>query len=375
MRTSSVWSRRCSRQRLLTYGLAGAGALALGVDLAARPADARTAAIEPAKAKVDGDLNYFNWADYVDPTIIKGFEKEYGVKVHQTYFDSDDAMVDKLAAGLPYDFVNTNSAYLPRLVQAGLLRPIDHSQLTNWNQLQPYFRSPFYDPGARYSLPWGYSATGIAWRTDRVKPMKGVWNDLWSHPEAKGKIFFLDQIEETIGASLLRLGYDINSGIQSQVDRAANELIKIKPMLGGFSTNTTNNLVTGRAWIHHAWTPDVLHALQQVKHPETIRFEVCRDGMPLGCDLMSIGKNAKHPGTATLFIDWMLAPENAAKNAVYTAQLVGTRAGDAAYNKVTKDYPFFRFATGVLERGKWKLAPDAQRLRQWNQEWIRVKAS
>ena len=34
-----------------------------------------------AKAKIDGDLVYFNWADYLAPKVVKGFQEEYGVKV------------------------------------------------------------------------------------------------------------------------------------------------------------------------------------------------------------------------------------------------------------------------------------------------------
>jgi hypothetical protein len=33
------------------------------------------------KAKIDGDLVYFNWADYLDPSVFKGFKEEYGVDI------------------------------------------------------------------------------------------------------------------------------------------------------------------------------------------------------------------------------------------------------------------------------------------------------
>src|SRR5579864_3412114 len=36
------------------------------------------------KAEIDGDLEYFNWAQYLSPDVISGFEKQYGVKVNQT---------------------------------------------------------------------------------------------------------------------------------------------------------------------------------------------------------------------------------------------------------------------------------------------------
>jgi spermidine/putrescine transport system substrate-binding protein len=50
--------------------------------------------------KIDGDLVYFNWAEYVDPELMKGFEKRYGVRVRESNFDSMPAMMSKLRAGI-----------------------------------------------------------------------------------------------------------------------------------------------------------------------------------------------------------------------------------------------------------------------------------
>ena len=58
-----------------------------------------------AKAKIDGDLVYFNWADYLDPSVLKGFQKEYGVKIIESNFDSMEGMYAKIAAGNQYDIV------------------------------------------------------------------------------------------------------------------------------------------------------------------------------------------------------------------------------------------------------------------------------
>ena len=45
------------------------------------PTGASSSLAPAAKAKVDGDLVYFNWAEYLDKDVRTGFEKEYGVKI------------------------------------------------------------------------------------------------------------------------------------------------------------------------------------------------------------------------------------------------------------------------------------------------------
>jgi spermidine/putrescine transport system substrate-binding protein len=224
-------------------------------------------------------------------------------------------------------------------------------------------------------MPYAYGPTGIAWNTAHVSSMTGSWNDLWNHPEAAGRIFVLDQIEEAIGMSLLRLGFPLNSADPTQVQQAADALIELKPKLGGFSTDDYTNLSDGSAWIHHAWSGDVWYAMSLMKDPSVLRFQVNQEGVPLGSDQMSIAAKAEHPGTAMLFIDWMLDPNNSAKNASWTGYANGTQAGNAAVNNVLAGVPFLQVTDSVLQSADWKEALTGDRKRLWSEEWSRVKAS
>ena len=374
-------AREVTRRELLGTGLKGAFGLAVGASALAACSSATSTSVSPAASgspiasQPDGDLNYFSWAGFIAPQVLKGFEDTYGVNVNKTFFANDEAMVAKLASGLAYDVVTTNSAYMGPLIESGLLRPIDHAALKNYSQVIPFFQDPPFDPGAKYSLPYAYGPTGIAWNSTDVSGMTGSWNDLWNHPEAAGKIFVLDQIEEAIGMSLLRLGYPLNSGDPTQVQKAADALIELKPSLAGFSTDDYTNLSNGSAWIHHAWSGDVWYAMSLMKDPSVLQFQVNSEGVPLGSDQMSIATKAEHPGTATLFIDWMLDPKNSAKNAAWTGYANGTEAGNSAVNKVLAGVPFLQVSDALLQSADWKEALTGDRKRLWSQEWSRVKAS
>ena len=93
-------SNRISRGRFLR--LAGAG-LAVGSGLSALACQPNT---NPNQGGGGGSgnsdekvLNYFNWADYVAPNTIPNFEKEFGVKVNESYFASPDEQLAKIQAG------------------------------------------------------------------------------------------------------------------------------------------------------------------------------------------------------------------------------------------------------------------------------------
>lgn len=373
----SAFTRRTALKSTFAagLGLAAGGLAACGSSGGGAGAAAGAGAAVKVKPVADGDLTWFTWEGYVDPKVVKAFEKEYGVKVKLTFFDSDDLMVQKLATGLPYDLITTNSAYNKRIVAGGLVQPFDLSQLKNGGEIVDYFQAPPYDKGEhRYSIPYGYGPAGILYRTDKVTSAAGSWSDLWNAPEAKGKIYVIGQVDETIGLSLIRNGDPVVSGDSGQVAKAVDQLLELKPMLGGISADIEGDIGGGNSWMSHAWTGSAFRAIQASKQPENLKFEFPKEGVCMGCDTLSIGAKAKSPGTALLFMDWILKPENSSTNVTYTGYPNGTTSGDQAYGDLIKDYPFLDLGDDVLRNAKWKESATGTRLSLWNQQWSRFKA-
>src|SRR5205814_1456726 len=88
---------------------------------------------------------------------------------------------------------------------------------------------------------------------------------------------------------------------------------------------------SGNAWIQHIWNGDIVNVRNQVKHPENYKFELAKEGTPLGSDTFAIPTNAAHPGTALLFIDWMLDPGHAAKNINWVGYPMPNKGGLPIY--------------------------------------------
>src|SRR5882672_5567864 len=151
---SDIWRAPINRRDFLR----GSAALGLGGTAALLAAcGSQGVSVAPVatphypKAQIDGDLEFFNWSQYLDPDVIKRFEKNYGVKVNQTNFDNMQAMMAKLNAGIPYDLTFPTMDFVDQLVKANALIGIDHSQLVNWSEVPTYFNDPWYDPHGFYS--------------------------------------------------------------------------------------------------------------------------------------------------------------------------------------------------------------------------------
>ncbi len=87
---------------------------------------ARPAAHVAAAAANEQVLNVYNWSDYIQPSVIKDFEKETGIHVNYDVFDSNEILETKLLTGhTNYDLVVPSAAFMERQLQADIYQKLD----------------------------------------------------------------------------------------------------------------------------------------------------------------------------------------------------------------------------------------------------------
>jgi len=73
---------------------------ALGKSWAAALAVCLVWAISPGGAAAQGRVvNFYNWSDYIEPTVISAFTAATGIKVKYDTFDANETLETKLLAG------------------------------------------------------------------------------------------------------------------------------------------------------------------------------------------------------------------------------------------------------------------------------------
>lgn len=289
-----------------------------------------------------GPLRIVNYADYVNPDVIADFEKEYGVKVEITTFDSDTEATTKLASGaikadLHHSMV---TASVSNLIRAGLLQPLNKSYLTNFDNVIPDFADPWYDPGAAYTVPYTFFGSGIGYRTDRIDPAdieaKG-WDSLWQATDFKGQVSVLDDVRETLAMAILRGGStDINTTDADAIAAALAaltelvDLVNVKVNIEGYK-----DIPEGTTTIAHTWSGDLLAApgyLPEGVGPEILGFWHPPAGQYiLTNDSMGVLANAEHPVLAHLYLNHLLDNAVAEKNFSWVGYLPTITKLDADY--------------------------------------------
>ncbi len=355
------------RRELLRRAAAlAAGPLAagpLGAVLAGCAGDRR-----PATAGgLEPSLNVYNWSDYIAPDTVRDFERETGVRVTYDTYESNEELLAKLAAGASgYDVIVPTGYGIQALLAQGLLQPLDRTQLPNWGNVAPLFRDAPYDPGRRYSVPYQWGVTGIAWRRDKVSPPPTSWS-VFLDPRHAGRMTMLDDGREVLGAMLRLRGHSYNTTDAAELAVARRDAVAAKANLKAYiSAPVKGQLIVGDVWIAQLWSGDAEQA--RTEQPE-LGFAVPVEGSLIFGDAMAVPRGAPHPRAAHAFMNYVLRPDVGAAISLATGYGTPNQAA-AARLPVPRPYP----DAAELARLEYQRDLGAATA-QWDRAWTEVKAA
>jgi spermidine/putrescine transport system substrate-binding protein len=274
----------------------------------------------PQAAKADQPtLNLFIWSDYIDPNLIKDFEKQCNCKVVETDYESNAEMEAKLKTGgdSQYDVVVPSSYYVPEMVDEGLLQPLDHSKIPNRDNLMPRFQNPDYDPNNEYSIPYQWGTTGIVYDPAKIKEPGDGWAILFDPKMNPNYPFVLPKGEgrDQIGAACAYLGYGFNCADKSQWLAAAKLILETKKRsnFAGFvdETPARDQMKSGLIAVSMAYNGDIAGCFADGSCTK-LKFFLPKEGAEIWVDTMAIPTHAPHPDLAHQFINFILDAENGA---------------------------------------------------------------
>ncbi|MBK0420423.1 extracellular solute-binding protein [Leucobacter sp. CSA1] len=337
-------------------------------------------------AEIDGDLNLLTFADYFAPEVLSGFEEHYDVKINYTYFSSADEAIAKLSAGQPVDVTTMGSERVLQIAESGLLKRVDHDAIEHYGEVLPAFVVPPYNGSDEeaneltapfVAAPYATGSVGLAWRTDHVQGLTGSFEDLWSHPEAKGHVYLWDVMQFTISIVLHRLGLDPSEAGDTEMRQVLEATEEIRPIIGGFAGMDTTLIQNGQAWLMPAYAGDLFIAMHEMNEDQRAlwQFQTNKESALFNADNFIIPAASEHSGTALCFIDWLLQPENMRVNAEYVGYPIPTTTGMEVYEGLAAEYPWLHIDEEIFsDTTQWLTPIPDDRLRLWQQTWNTMKA-
>ena len=261
-------------------------------------------------------LFLFNWGNYIDPELIKEFEAETVIQVVYETFDSNDAMEAKLKqGGTRYDIVFPSESSITKLVNQNLLQKLDHSKIKGLENISPFLLNSPVDNGNQYTIPYFWGTVGIMVNTKYIDPDSiQTWSDLWKE-DFKNKVLVLDGNREALGMALQSLGYSLNSKNENELHAAEVKLKELKPNVRAVLNEEIKTMMKlEEAPIGMGYSGD---AAAVAEENPNVQYILTKDGSAVWTDNFAIAHTAVNVEGAYAFINFMLRPENAARNAAY----------------------------------------------------------
>ena len=372
-----------SLQRSAAPALGGAGAIVVALS-------ALICASVPGSAQKERVVNFYNWSDYIDPTVLDAFNKETGIKVRYDTFDSNDTLEAKLLAGKSgYDVVVPTGYFLARQITAGVFQKLDKSKLPNLVNAWPEIanRLASYDPGNQYAVNYMWGTTGIGYNVKAVRDIlgSGAAIDSWDYvfePERIAKfkacgVHLLDSSDDIMPAALHYLHLDPNSSEPGDLQKAADLLMKIAPYVRKFhSSEYLNALATGEICFVVGFSGDIKQAQKraaEAKGGVAVGYAIPKEGAQLWFDNLAIPKDAPDAVEAHALIDYLLKPEVAAKNSNFVAYANGNLASQKFIDKAILDDRGIYPDVATMAKLYTITAHDQKTQRLINRLWVRIK--
>ncbi|RYX96987.1 MAG: extracellular solute-binding protein [Comamonadaceae bacterium] len=264
-------------------------------------------------------VRVLNWPDYIDPSVLMDFEKEYKIRViYDVFADNDDLQTRLGSSAAPYDVVFPTANAVPAMAAKGLLGKLDKGSLKNLANLDPRVDATLrsWDKDGAYSLPYMWYTVGIAWNpklTARAFPgqamdsLANVFDPAIAQRFKSCGVGVIDSATDVVPMAAKAAGQASWNG-KTSVAAAGQVLDRLKGIVKVIPTDEyVDALATGKICVAIGFSGDTVQA--QGKAKGAVEYRVPSDGGLLAIDAMAVPANAKNRRDAHLFIDYLMRPQ------------------------------------------------------------------
>lgn len=331
------------------------------------------AACGSSAAESKGEVNVYNWGEYIDEDLLEEFEAETGIKVNYTTYSDNETMYSTLKNGsADYDVIIPSDYMISRLIDEGMLEELNFDNIPNFEYVDDTFRNQDYDPTNAYSVPYMWGVVGIVYNTTKVEGTPTSWDILWDEDLA-GQILMFDNSRDALGIALKSLGYSFNTTDQAEIDAATEKLIEQKPLVQAYVMDQIfDKMEAGEAAVGPYYAGD---AITMIEENPDLAFFFPDEGSNYYVDAMCVPKGAPNKENAEAFINFMCKPENSAANANYIYYSTPESEAKELLEEELRASEIAYPGDDVMSKAEVYTNLPQEILDLYDEEWIKLKAA
>jgi spermidine/putrescine transport system substrate-binding protein len=335
---------------------------------------------------VGGTLTMLSWEGYRGKGLVDGWLKRNDVSIRENLLASNEEVLTKLKAGGlgNISLATPNVAYVPQLVAADTLQPIDVDRLPNLKQLLPAIdqtaRQSSEIGGELYAIPYMWGFDGMVYNASKIDPPTS-WKDVLE-PRFKGKVLMISGAFPNFEIWPRVLGYDPATLTQDQLDEVVDFLIDLKKTqvrtVTGDQADMADLLARGDVWLTGSgcWVGLPSIAPKGDKVAFTIPAE---GGGTTWIDTWVIPKDAPNLDTVYAYLNHMVSAAVQVKQADTLGMATSNaRAATLVSSANQKQYGYKASEIGTEQAPLFRFPePDKgyTTSEDWNEAWNRIQAA
>jgi spermidine/putrescine transport system substrate-binding protein len=195
-------------------------------------------------------INVLTWEEYADDDIKSRIEDSVGVTLEITKSTSSSKMFSSWNSGQyeQYDVAIPNNNYVPKLMDADLVAPVETDVMDNYGDVYGVFQdfadTQFTTDGERYGVPIRFGWYGYSYDSrklgDHEESYEVLFSDSYKGTDLSGNVIMYDNHFKAMSAAALYLGYgDAFEGSKvtlsaDQIEEVKQTMIDQKPALQGY---------------------------------------------------------------------------------------------------------------------------------------------
>lgn len=322
-------------------------------------------------ALAEGELNIYNWGDYINPDVLTRFTEDTGIKVTLDTYGTNEEMLAKIQSGATgYDIVFPSVHMRDIMQKLGLLHDAKVNTLKGFENIDPANMRSNVDPDSSYCLPYAWGAVGVFYNKEEAGEIK-TWDDFFALPDSGKKITMLDDLRETIGVALIKNGHSVNTGDGAALKEAEAWLLDRKDKISAFSYDIVPLVQAGDIAAAHWYVGATLFTLEE---PDKLGFVIPEEGATMYQEDICVLKDTPNKDSAIKFFEFYMQPEIAGLN---TLQQVNGTANVPARDMLPdnlKTNPNTNPPQEVVD--KLQIFEDLGKdLKKYNRVWTKIRTA